>query len=402
MHELRPHALFWLYFLPKSNMSRKDEDFYRFFSVTDIRTHEKGHTEYKVTARFVSKHCPEDVKEVVVWTRYSELKKLHSELAYTHRNLFRREEEFPPFPPANIFGKARFDEAVIEERRKAAEDMLVFSTSIPALYNSPQLLEFFRDGDVTWPQEPCPDFSDLPAPLIPLPKRRASDCEPAEEEVGREAPTLPQDRGTNLGINMGKPEVAAEAYNEMSEVAGDACMEAELDNRVTSPARTHTSQTSQEEDEPLSDAVVEGCTSPPKEVWPALTDNDLAVFDPCYKQDRCKSCDDHSELFLLPISNLANEAMYLKRAGEELTSAIAKEAEGEVSAAICGYRTVVDILITGVKDDPDPARKEAVKRKIAQHLEHAEKLLEGHTSPTHAQDEHTQGGTIGVTRDSTQ
>lgn len=38
----------------------------------------------------------------------------------------------------------RFDEAVIEERRKATEAMLEFSTTIPALYNSPQLKEFFR------------------------------------------------------------------------------------------------------------------------------------------------------------------------------------------------------------------------------------------------------------------
>lgn len=38
----------------------------------------------------------------------------------------------------------RFDEAVIEERRKATEAMLQFSTTIPALYNSPQLKEFFR------------------------------------------------------------------------------------------------------------------------------------------------------------------------------------------------------------------------------------------------------------------
>lgn len=38
----------------------------------------------------------------------------------------------------------RFDEAVIEERRTAAEAMLLFTTSIPALYNSPQLKDFFR------------------------------------------------------------------------------------------------------------------------------------------------------------------------------------------------------------------------------------------------------------------
>lgn len=38
----------------------------------------------------------------------------------------------------------RFEEAVIEERRTAAEAMLLFTTSIPALYNSPQLKDFFR------------------------------------------------------------------------------------------------------------------------------------------------------------------------------------------------------------------------------------------------------------------
>lgn len=33
-------------------MSRKPKnEYYRFFTVTDPRTHEKGHTEYKVTAR---------------------------------------------------------------------------------------------------------------------------------------------------------------------------------------------------------------------------------------------------------------------------------------------------------------------------------------------------------------
>lgn len=54
--------------------------------------------------QFVSKRHPEDVKEVVAWRRFSELKKLHGELSYTHRNLFRRQEEFPAFPRAQVFG----------------------------------------------------------------------------------------------------------------------------------------------------------------------------------------------------------------------------------------------------------------------------------------------------------
>ncbi|XP_077598123.1 sorting nexin-15 isoform X2 [Stigmatopora nigra] len=296
-------------------MSRKaKEEYYRFFSVTDVRTHEKGYTEYKVTARFVSKLCPENAKEVVVWRRYSELKKLHGELAYTHKNLFRKEEEFPPFPPAQVFG--RFDEAVIEQRRQAAETMLVFATGIAGLYNSPQLNDFFRGGDVSRPLDPCLDDSDgaLAPPLIPLPELKASDHEVAEEEQGQEAPILPQDLGNNLGINLGVPEVAVEALGDVG-----------VDVAANGGGQT-------EDDAPRE---LEGRD------W----------------------------------SDPESEPPYLNRAAAELTAAEARETAGDVGAAISGYRAAVDILIRGAKDDGDPARKESVKRRIAGYLEHAEKLL---------------------------
>ncbi|KAM3590236.1 uncharacterized protein V6R79_006328 [Siganus canaliculatus] len=355
-------------------MSRKPkEEYYRFFTVSDPRTHEKGHTEYKVTARFVSKRHPEDVKEVVVWRRFSELRKLHGELAYTHKNLFRRQEEFPPFPRAQVFG--RFDEAVIEERRKATEAMLLFTTSIPALYNSPQLKDFFRGGEVIRPLDPATLSSTgpLPPPLIPLPKRRASDCEPAEEEEGREAPTLPQDLGTNMGLEVGEPEVAAEAYSEMGgsprEEEHEELSSTELDDGVPSPdpspARKYQSQESQEEFDSLFDSVaVEQIPSPKEEGPPPLSDNDLAVFDPCYQQD-------------------GGKADYLNQAATELTAAMDQEKEGDFGSAIRGYRTAVDILITGVQGDPDPVRRESVMRRTAQYLKHAEMLVERHASPTH-------------------
>ncbi|XP_034020698.1 sorting nexin-15 isoform X2 [Thalassophryne amazonica] len=318
-------------------MSRKaKEEYYRFFSVTEPRAHEKGHTEYKVSARFVSKTHPEDVKEVVVWRRFSELKKLHGELAYTHRNLFRRQEEFPPFPGSQVFG--RFDEAVIEERRKASEVMLQFTTNIPALYNSPQLKDFFSGGEVTRPLDPSPQSASgpLPPPLIPLPKRRASDCEPAEEEEGREAPILPQDLGSNLCREVGEPEVAAEAYSEMG----------------GSPA--------EETRDKLSDTVLD-------------------------HRARAISSSDHSELFSLSSLSLSEgEAGYLSQASNELTVAMEREKEGEFSSAIHGYRTAVDILITGVKGDTDPVRRECVMKRTAQYLKHVEMLVDKHSSPTHS------------------
>ncbi|XP_017269811.1 sorting nexin-15 [Kryptolebias marmoratus] len=377
-------------------MSRKtNEEYHRFFTVTEPRTHEKGHTEYKVTARFVSKRHPEDVKEVVVWKRFSELKKLHGELAYTHRNLFRRLEEFPPFPRAQVFG--RFEEAVIEERRKATESMLLFTTTIPALYNSPQLKDFFRGGEVTRPLDPSPLASagPLPPPLIPLPERRASDCEPAEEEEGREAPTLPQDLGTNISLEVGEPEVAAEAYSEMGgsprgdEDEREDGSDADPDDRASSPeespARRHESRETQEEFDSLFDSMAEEQVPSPKEEGPPpLSENDLAVFDPCFKQDVANSSSDHSELFSLPPASLiGGDVEYLNRAARELKAAVEKETAGEFGPAICGFRTAVDLLITGVQGDPDPVRKESVMRRTAQYLKHAEALVARHSSPGH-------------------
>ncbi|XP_045067699.1 LOW QUALITY PROTEIN: sorting nexin-15 [Coregonus clupeaformis] len=394
-------------------MSRKKEkeEYYRFFSVTEPRTHEKGHTEYKVTARFVSKRHPEDVKEVLVWRRYSELKKLHGELSYTHRNLFRRQEEFPPFPGAQLFG--RFDEGVIEERRSAAEAMLLFTTNIPALYNSPQLKDFFRCGEVIRPLDPSPLSASTPSlpPLIPLPHRRGSDCEPEEE--GTEGPIQTQNLGLSLGTDLVEPEVATEAYSEMGASPTPAAVTPteeeeeeeeltdlpdlpgvlKLDDRVPSPfqpcvLRTDQSQ-SQEEFDLLFDSVMR--EEPTEEVPPPpLSDNDLAIFDPCAKEDQPSASHNQSELLSLPLTNPdAGEAGYLRQAANELTAAMASEKEGEYSTAIQKYKTAVDLLITGVKGDPDPQRRGSVKRRTAQYLEHAETLVTLLTSTHTSQDSHT-------------
>ncbi|KAK1154954.1 sorting nexin-15 [Acipenser oxyrinchus oxyrinchus] len=192
-------------------MSRKPkEDYHRFYTVTDHRTHEKGFTEYKVSAR-VSLDRPSPCLQVVVWRRFSDLKKLHSELSYTHRNLFRRLEEFPDFPGLRssclVFFAGRFEASVIEERRKAAEAMLRFAVNIPALYNSPQLKDFFRGGEVRRPLDLPPvseSSASLPPPLIPLPlsSGEAGEVEQAEPQTeGRSRVALRKLGGGGRGLH---------------------------------------------------------------------------------------------------------------------------------------------------------------------------------------------------------
>lgn len=61
---------------------------------------------------------------------------------------------------------------------------------------------------------------------------------------------------------------------------------------------------------------------------------------------------DHTELFSLPLSHLnGGDVAYLSQAAAAVTAAMQKEKEGEFSGAIRGYRTAVDILITGVQGE---------------------------------------------------
>ncbi|MGH0137145.1 UNVERIFIED_CONTAM: hypothetical protein FKN15_030117 [Acipenser sinensis] len=69
---------------------------------------------------------------VVVWRRFTDLKKLHSELSYTHRNLFRRLEEFPDFPRAQVFGKPPTPPPTPPPRGEPGGPEPAFENSAPA------------------------------------------------------------------------------------------------------------------------------------------------------------------------------------------------------------------------------------------------------------------------------
>ncbi|KAM3824532.1 sorting nexin-15 isoform 3-T3 [Vipera latastei] len=298
-------------------MSRRaKEEFHRSYAVSDPRGHPKGYTEYKVTAKFVSKANPDDIKEIVVWKRYSDFKKLHADLAYTHRNLFRRMEDFPAFPPAQVFG--RFDPEVIEERRKAAEDMLRFTVHIPALNNSPQLKEFFRGGE----GQSCPrrwESPSLPLPLIPVP---AAGVEQGEEALG-----LVQEDG----LLDPKPEAASK----------DGISEPQMENRA-SPATV------------LSHG------------------DNLASLEASETQPELLLSTDTTQ------KPEAGGALYLPEATERIRQAVLCEASRDYQGAFHGYRSGVDLLLQGLQGDPNLARREAVKKKTAEYLQRAEEIFQQH------------------------
>lgn len=338
-------------------MSRQaKDDFLRQYTVSDPRTHPKGYTEYKVTAQFISKRDPEDVKEVVVWKRYSDFRKLHGDLAYTHRNLFRRLEEFPAFPRAQVFG--RFEASVIEERRKGAEDLLRFTVHIPALNNSPQLKEFFRGGEVTRPSDVCRDLHILPPPLIPtpppedtwLPQPLPTERRGLEElDVPADPPpSSPAQEALDLLFNCGSTEEAS------SSPAQGPLTEAELAlfdpfsrEEGAGPSPTHMGELAAVEAE--SERL------------------DQEPWEPGGPEE-----EEHEEDRPAPA--------YLSQATELITQALQDEKAGAYPAALQGYRDGVHILLQGVPGDPSPARREGVKKKAAEYLKRAEEIFHLHLS----------------------
>ncbi|XP_074861312.1 sorting nexin-15 [Carettochelys insculpta] len=377
---------------------RVKDEYQRYYTVTEPRSHPKGHTEYKVTAKFVSKTNPEDVKEITVWKRYSDFKKLHGDLSYIHRNLFRRMEEFPAFPKAQVFG--RFEPEVIEERRKAAETMLRFTVHIPALNNSPQLKEFFRGGEVKRPLEAC-DLRILPTPLIPVPQEgtdAGDNAQPSVAELGVQSlePHRQGQVGPQSPVPQGVVRAAGEAQNraDEEEETGDPALaaqsEEDLDLLFASVA----------EEEKESGSPLRG----------PLSNQDLALFDPFIKEEQGPASPSQGTLAVgsellhgqnievaadalwdLQISQPAEQEAiegldpggYLAVATEEITLALKREAAKNYTGALSGYRNGVDILLKGVQGDPDPARREAVKKKTAEYLQRAEELVRLHL--THLQ-----------------
>uniref|UniRef100_A0A8C6RGI1 Sorting nexin 15 n=1 Tax=Nannospalax galili TaxID=1026970 RepID=A0A8C6RGI1_NANGA len=277
--------------------------------------------------QFISKKDPEDIKEVVVWKRYSDFRKLHGDLAYTHRNLFRRLEEFPAFPRAQVFG--RFEASVIEERRKGAEDLLRFTVPIPALNNSPQLKEFFRGGEVTQPSEVSRDLHILPPPLIPtsppdeswLPQTLPVERRGREElEVPVDPPpSSPAQEALDLLFSCGSTEEAAGSpIPGLLSEAELALFDPYSKEESTGPSPTHTSDLA---------AVEVQSKRLDQEPW-----------EPGGQEEEETEAGDPAPA-------------YLSQATELITQALRDEKAGAYAAALQGYRDGVHILLQGVSGE---------------------------------------------------
>ncbi|XP_071595717.1 ribosomal protein S6 kinase delta-1 isoform X3 [Heliangelus exortis] len=289
--------------------------------------------------QIVSRKNPEDVQEIVVWKRYSDFKKLHKDLWQIHKNLCRHTELFPPFAKAIVFG--RFDETVIEERRQCAEDLLQFSANIPALYNSKQLEDFFKGGEVH-------DGSELIGPVEPLSESLTDNLSDCSSEVRKDL--------------SGLDDVTLTSQSECGGLSSDSDL-ISLTIDVDSLAE-------------LDDGMASNQSSPNRAAGLCLTSEPSVQSTLAPEQEWGKPEGERESysLFTGSLKPKPGKQDYLEKAGELIKLALKKEEEEDYEAAFSFYRKGVDLLLEGVQGESSPTRREAVKRKTAEYLMRAEKI----------------------------
>lgn len=290
-------------------------DLARFYTVTDPKRHRQGYTVYKVTARVVSRRTPEEVQEIVVWKRYNDFKKLHKEFWQLHKTLYRHPELFPPFAKGKVFG--RFDKSVIEERRQCAEDLLQFSANVPALYNSKQLEDFFKDGEVH-------DGSELIGPV-----------DPSSESL-------------NDSLSDGSSEARRDFFDDVTLSSQSECGEQDQpglssDSDILSLTVDVDSLTE------CDDGMASNRSSPTRYRRPNGSPEPSARP----RQDMSKDGADGNKVsWSQPFGSLkqrTGRGDYLVKAGEQIKLALQKEAEQDYESAFHFYQIGVDFLLRGVQ-----------------------------------------------------
>ncbi|XP_062857189.1 ribosomal protein S6 kinase delta-1 [Trichomycterus rosablanca] len=317
----------------------------RFYTVTDPKKHKKGYTVYKVTARIISRKNPEDVQEITVWKRYSDFKKLHSDLWQIHKNLCRQSELFPPFAKAKVFG--RFDKSVVEERRQCSEDLLQFSANIPALYASQYIQDFFKDGEVQ-------DGSELIGPAEPFSDFLADSQSDSSSEVHKSIGGVDDLTLTSQSEYGGLPSEG----DLISLLDGDSLLD-------------------------LDDGMASGCSSP----------NQRAESSGCSVSPNRTELDPSRARSVAPFSSNLYKKDYLGKASEQIGLAVKKEVEQDYAAAFSYYRSGVDLLLQGVQGEVSPSRREAVKKKTSEYLMRAELIANIHLKENMGQNS-TQNRTL--------
>ncbi|XP_058057882.1 ribosomal protein S6 kinase delta-1 [Anopheles bellator] len=338
---------------------RKPETWVHSFSVDSETRRHKGFTIYRITSIVFPRSVPQALTRVILWKRFSEVKKLYKELVRRHRERH-LSGAVPALGEQSYF--KRFDPAVIEERRRYILRLLDYAGQEPVLYRSYAFVSFFAHGI-------SPDDDD----------EDGVDDE-GEESSGKEIDGSPLT--VVAGPRNGRSNIAT-----IRQSLG-ICRQDELsliDPRLDNDAGEGTRCSSTSAGEVDDGDEVDNCHGVP--VATAMDASSGSLMDSMISESGSIS-EESASLRPATSEKASEEAMdYLVDAAMVFSKAVEAEANGDYKQALDRYRVGIDRLLSGAKDDTNATRKKIAKEKSCKYVAKAEEIYE-----RYLQDEGDEGG----------
>ncbi|KAJ9600594.1 hypothetical protein L9F63_026268, partial [Diploptera punctata] len=344
----------------------KTDNWIRRFTVSDPRRHKKGFTIYKVSSIVYPRVSPEAVTKVVVWKRYNDFKKLHQELKTKHQKLH-LQDRFPIFAKAKFFG--RFEDEVVEERRKCAVTLLEFIGDHPPLFTSAVFVKFFESG---YTVDDEPDTASYRDDITVVESKDTQPVLQSRETAPADIPSINASKNTEPLMQTEGPLLKLGGTWEHRQ-QGDSIS---LSSHSSDEAMCFTDTD--------STSAVSGISSP-------LQSSDLQFFDPLQQSSTSSPQEaDKTTLSSQVSSNWSQEetndsAAYIIEATRHVEQAQQYEMKGDFESAFAFYKTGIACLLSGVQGDTDTGRKLLVREKTAKYLLQAEKLYSQHLASRSSQ-----------------
>ncbi|KAM6459644.1 ribosomal protein S6 kinase delta-1 isoform 5-T6 [Liasis olivaceus] len=208
------------------------------------------------------------------------------------------------------------------------------------LYNSKQLEDFFKDGEVH-------DGSELIGPAEPLVDSLTDSLSTCSSEARKDIGVLDE-------VTLNQSEYGGlSSDSDLISLTVDADSPVELDDGMAS-----------NQNSPSTSLGLSFAAEPPA-LASAISDHEWS---------KSESERESRGLFTGSLKAKLGRRDYLDKAGELIKLALKKEEEEDYEAAFGFYRKGVGLLLEGVQGESSPTRREAVKRKTSEYLMRAERI----------------------------
>uniref|UniRef100_A0A2M4ALF2 Putative the phosphoinositide binding phox similarity domain of sorting nexin 15-like protein n=1 Tax=Anopheles triannulatus TaxID=58253 RepID=A0A2M4ALF2_9DIPT len=337
---------------------RKAETWVHSFSVDNETRKYRGFTVYRITSIVFPRSAPEALTRVILWKRFSEVKKLYKELVRRHRERHLT-GTVPELTEQSYF--KRFDPAIIEQRKRYILRLLEFAGQEPILYRSHAFVSFFARGISV------DDEDDSPVTIA-----TATEA----EENGK------PEHGTTIGdpVNGGGGGLEATGKGNIETIRQQLGIRRPVELSLVDPRRdgggtietpccSSTSGGEGDEDEDERD----GSVTPQAAAPPAPPAGD--------------GCSITGSLIGSETGSLSREASeeeaaaaaamdYVVDAAIVFSKAVEAEANGDYKEAFERYKAGIDRLLSGAKDDANVTRRRIAKEKSGKYVSKAEEIYE--------------------------